>query len=38
MNGRVRSRINVSADIDKDSALELAKNDEKIANEIAGRA
>ncbi|NMB30897.1 MAG: leucine--tRNA ligase [Clostridiales bacterium] len=38
VNGRVRSRINVSADIDKDSALELAKNDEKIANEIAGKS
>jgi len=38
VNGRVRSRINVNADIDKDSALELAKNDEKIANEIAGKS
>ena len=37
VNGRVRSRINVSADIDKDGALELAKSDEKIANEIAGK-
>lgn len=37
VNGRVRSRINVSADIDKDSVLEIAKADEKITKEIAGK-
>ncbi|NMA80295.1 MAG: leucine--tRNA ligase [Clostridiales bacterium] len=37
VNGRVRNRIVVAADIDKDNVIDLAKSDEKIAKEIAGK-
>ena len=37
IKGKVRSRINVPADISKEDALAAAKADEKIAAEIAGK-
>ncbi len=36
INGKVRSRLIVPADIDSDSAIALSKKDEKIANAIEG--
>ena len=37
VKGKVRSRIVVPIDISKEDAIELAKKDEKIAAEIAGK-
>lgn len=37
VNGKVRARLNVAADIEKDAALSAAKADEKIAAEINGK-
>ena len=37
VNGKVRARLQVAADIQKDDALAAAKNDAKIAAEIAGK-
>ncbi len=37
VNGKVRARLNVSADITKEQALEAAKANEKIAAEISGK-
>ncbi|MGN0478301.1 MAG: leucine--tRNA ligase [Hominenteromicrobium sp.] len=37
VNGKVRARLQVAADIQKDDALAAAKSDAKIAAEIAGK-
>ncbi len=37
INGKVRAKLNVAADIDSDNAIAAAKADEKIAAEIAGK-
>ncbi|NLG92315.1 MAG: leucine--tRNA ligase [Clostridiales bacterium] len=37
VNGKVRARLNVAADIEKDAALSAAKAEEKIAAEISGK-
>ena len=37
INGKLRARINVPADIDSDGAIAAAKADEKIAEEISGK-
>lgn len=37
VNGKVRSRISVGADIESDEAIAKAKSDEKVAAEIAGK-
>ncbi len=37
INGKIRARINVAADITADDAIMLAKNDECIAKEIDGK-
>ena len=38
VNGKIRSRISVAADISDADALVLAKAEEKVAAEIAGKA
>lgn len=37
VNGKVRSRISVAADIANDEAIALAKNESKVATEIEGK-
>ena len=37
INGKLRAKINVPVDTDKDEVLALAKADEKVAAEIAGK-
>ena len=37
VNGKVRAKINVPADIEQADAIAMAKSDEKIAAEIAGK-
>ncbi len=37
LNGKVRAKMNVPADIEQDDAIAMAKSDEKIAAEIAGK-
>ena len=37
VNGKVRARITVAADLSKEDAIAAAKADEKIASEIAGK-
>ncbi len=37
INGKVRAKLNVAADIESDDAIATAKADEKIAAEIAGK-
>ncbi|MGH7290315.1 MAG: leucine--tRNA ligase, partial [Myxococcota bacterium] len=37
VNGKVRSRLDVPADIDRDELVRLALADEKVAKELAGR-
>ena len=37
VNGKVRARLNVAADIDAKSAIAAAKKDEKVAGEIFGK-
>ncbi len=37
INGKVKSRLNIAADISADDAIAAAKADEKIAAEIAGK-
>ena len=37
VNGKLRSRMGVPADIDKDELIRLALADEKVAKELAGR-
>ncbi len=37
INGKVRAKLNVAADIESDDAIATAKVDEKIAAEIAGK-
>ncbi len=37
INGKVRAKLNVAADIEPDDAIATAKADEKIAAEIAGK-
>ena len=37
INGKVKSRLNISADADKDSVISQAKNDEIISSMISGK-
>jgi len=37
LNGKVRAKMNVPADVDQDEAIAMAKADEKISAEIAGK-
>ena len=37
VNGKIKARINVSADIEQTDAIAAAKSDEKVAAEIAGK-
>ncbi|MEG1436366.1 MAG: leucine--tRNA ligase [Oscillospiraceae bacterium] len=37
VNGKIRVKLNVSADIESEDAISLAKSDEKIAAEIEGK-
>ncbi len=37
VNGKVRARISIAADLSKEDAIAAAKADEKIASEIAGK-
>ena len=37
INGKVKVKINVAADIEAADAIAVAKADEKIASEIAGK-
>ncbi|MBQ5810705.1 MAG: leucine--tRNA ligase [Clostridia bacterium] len=37
INGKIRSRLSVAADISQEDAIALAKADEKVAAEIAGK-
>ena len=37
VNGKLRGRMKVSADISKEEALEAAKKEEKVAAEISGK-
>ncbi|MGN1419488.1 MAG: leucine--tRNA ligase [Acutalibacteraceae bacterium] len=37
VNGKVRARLSVSADIESADAIELAKKEEKVASEISGK-
>ena len=37
INGKLKARLTVAADISKDDAIAAAKSDEKIACEIAGK-
>jgi len=37
VNGKIRAKLTVAADIESDEAIALAKADEKIADEIAGK-
>lgn len=37
INGKIKAKINVAADADKASVLEMAKSDEKVAEQIEGK-
>ena len=37
INGKIKARLNVAADISSDDALALAKENENIKNEINGK-
>ena len=37
VNGKIRAKLEVPADIDKDTALDLAKNDDKVKAHIEGK-
>lgn len=37
MNGKIRAKLEVAADADKESVLAAAKSSEKIAQELAGK-
>ncbi|NCC86541.1 MAG: leucine--tRNA ligase [Clostridia bacterium] len=37
VNGKLRAKLIVAADIESDEAIKLAKSDDKVANEIAGK-
>ena len=38
VNGKVRMRADVAADISKEDAIALAKSEQKIADEISGKS
>ena len=37
INGKIRAKLNVPADIEQQQAIELAKSDEKIKSELDGK-
>jgi leucyl-tRNA synthetase len=37
VNGRLRGTISIDKNIDKDSAISIAKNDERVAEVIVGK-
>ena len=37
VNGKVRARLTIAADLSKEDAIAVAKAEEKIASELAGK-